>query len=108
MDLKTIPHHLLAAPPSKSIGTQSAAPTSREAELRSAAEGFEALFLHQVIKSARNASLGEALGASSAMETAQSMLDTKLSDIGAGRAGLGLADAIYQQFAGHRDRRRVL
>lgn len=105
MDVKTIPHHLLAAAPAKSGESQGAAAMSREADLRNAAEGFEALFLHQVIKSSRNASLGEALGASSATETAQSMLDTKLSDIGAGRAGLGLADAIYQQFAGHRDRR---
>lgn len=74
--------------------------SARDGDLRAAAEGFEALFLNQVLKSARAASFGGALGDSSGLETTQSMLDMQLSDIGANRAGLGLAEAVYRQFSG--------
>ncbi|MEM6679739.1 MAG: rod-binding protein [Pseudomonadota bacterium] len=74
--------------------------SSSTADLRAAAEGFEALFLNQVLKSARAVSFGEGLGDSSGLEMTQSMLDMHLSDMGAGRAGLGIAEAVYRQFAG--------
>jgi flagellar protein FlgJ len=45
--------------------------------------------------------LGPSLLNSSATDTAQSMLDSKLAEVSAGRAGLGLADAIYRQFSAH-------
>jgi len=73
----------------------------QEARLREAAEGFEALFLNQLLKSGRAASFGDSLVESSATETTQSLLDSKLTETGAGRAGLGLSEAIYRQFAGH-------
>lgn len=69
--------------------------------LRTASEGFEALFVTEILKSARNTSLGPSLLQSSATDTAQSMLDSKLAEVSAGRAGLGLADAIYRQFSAH-------
>lgn len=72
-----------------------------ESNLREAAQGFEALFLSQVLKSARNTSFGDSLVDSSANRTTQSLLDSKLTEIGAGRAGLGLSEAIYQQFSAH-------
>ncbi|MFD0857532.1 rod-binding protein [Roseovarius aquimarinus] len=73
----------------------------KETRLREASEGFEALFLNQILKSGRAASFGDEVAGGSAMETTQSLLDAKLTETGAGRAGLGLADAIYRQFAGH-------
>lgn len=72
-----------------------------ETRLREAAQGFEALFLSQVLKSARNTSFGDSLVDSSANRTTQSLLDSKLTEIGAGRAGLGLSEAIYRQFSAH-------
>jgi flagellar protein FlgJ len=78
-----------------------AAAARSEQRLRSASEGFEALFVNQILKSARNSSLGPSLLESSATETTQSMLDSKLAEVSAGRAGLGLADAIYRQFSAH-------
>lgn len=72
-----------------------------EDRLRTASEGFEALFVTQILKSARSTSLGPSLLDSSATGTAQSMLDSKLAEVSAGRAGLGLADAIYRQFSAH-------
>lgn len=74
-------------------------PSSQEAQLRQAAEGFEALFISQVLKSARAASLGEGLGESSAMQTTRSLLDTSLADAGASRGGLGIAEAVFRQFS---------
>lgn len=78
-----------------------AAAVRSEQNLRAASEGFEALFVNQILKSARSTSLGPSLLDSSATDTAQSMLDSKLAEVSAGRAGLGLADAIYRQFSAH-------
>lgn len=78
-----------------------AAAVRSEQNLREASEGFEALFVNQILKSARSTSLGPSLLDSSATDTAQSMLDSKLAEVSAGRAGLGLADAIYRQFSAH-------
>ena len=80
--------------------SEAAALRSKE-RLRTASEGFEALFVTQILKSARNSSLGPSLLQSSATDTAQSMLDSKLAEVSAERAGLGLADAIYRQFSAH-------
>jgi flagellar protein FlgJ len=75
--------------------------TRDEDRLRGAAEGFEALFLNQILQSGRAASFGDSLTESSATQTAQSLLDSKLTEVGAGRAGLGLSEAIYRQFSAH-------
>ena len=79
----------------------------QEARLREASEGFEALFLNQVLKSGRAASFGDSLMGGSGMETTRSLLDAKLTEAGAGRSGLGLADAIYRQFSRHLDATRT-
>jgi flagellar protein FlgJ len=68
-------------------------------DLRQAAQGFEALFIQQMLKSARETSFDSELLGGHAVETSQSLLDQNLADIGAGRAGLGLADAIERQFS---------
>lgn len=81
--------------------TGDAAAQRSEERLRSASEGFEALFVTQILKSARSASLGPSLLDSSATDNVQSMLDSKLAEVSAGRAGLGLAEAIYRQFSAH-------
>lgn len=75
--------------------------TRDEDRLRGAAEGFEALFLNQILQSGRAASFGDSLTESSATKTAQSLLDSTLTEVGAGRAGLGLSEAIYRQFSAH-------
>ncbi|MCG7572164.1 rod-binding protein [Phaeobacter sp. CNT1-3] len=67
--------------------------------MRQAAEGFEALFLQQMLKAGRAASLGDDLLGGSGVERMQSMLDQTLTENAANQAGLGLADAIVRQFA---------
>lgn len=71
----------------------------RGMELMEAAQGFESLFLNQMMKTARQATLGEGLFESSGTETAQTMFDEAVTDTGAGRASLGLAEAIHRQLA---------
>lgn len=93
----------IAAPQSKlmNIAAPEAVAARQEARLREAAAGFEALFMNEMLKSGRNTSFEESLVESSATQSSRAMLDTKLAEMGAGKAGLGLGDAIYRQFAGH-------
>ena len=79
--------------------TQREAVPNDAARLRQAAEGFEALFLQQMMKTARSASLGEGILSSSGGDTMQSMLDQKLTETSAGRSNLGIASALYAQFS---------
>ncbi|MBQ1203205.1 MAG: rod-binding protein [Loktanella sp.] len=75
---------------------------SRAAErLRQSADGFEALFLNEMLKAGRTTSFADDLTESSATQTSRAMLDTVLAERSAGNAGLGLSDAIYRQFANH-------
>lgn len=78
--------------------TRVKAPTKAD-ELRQATDAFEGLFLQQIMKTAREASLGDDLMGGSGVETMQGMLDEKFSQLGAGKAGLGIGKALYQQFA---------
>lgn len=67
-------------------------------QLRSAAEQFEALFLHRMIKSMRDASPRSELTDSSQMRFYQSLFDQQMSQHMAGR-GLGLADQLVAQLS---------
>jgi len=68
-------------------------------QLRSAAEQFEALFLHRMIKSMREATPRSELTDSSQMRFYQSLFDQQMSQHMAGR-GLGLADQLVAQLSG--------
>lgn len=92
---------LTSLPPATTPDPAQARAARQETRLREAAEGFEALFLNQLLKSGRAASFGDSLVDTSATQTTQSLLDSKLTETGAGRAGLGLSEAIYRQFSGH-------
>ncbi|MBR9649656.1 rod-binding protein [Thalassovita aquimarina] len=75
-----------------------AEPSRDMARMQQAAEGFEGLFLQQMMKAGRAASLGDDLLGGTGTERMQDMLDTTLTETASGRAGLGLADAIVRQF----------
>ncbi len=92
MDLK-----LQALNPLSLAGSR-AQPAGRE-DLRQAAEGFESLFLTQLLKAGRAGLPGDDILGSSGVDTARDMLDMELAKSSAGRAGLGIADAIERQFA---------
>ena len=89
MDLPPIRAALPATP-----ARSEAAP---ERELLQAARGFEALFLQQMLQTARAANLGDGLFEGTGSDTTNAMLDRALAESGAGRAGLGLAETIARQ-----------
>ena len=74
-------------------------PLDRNADLRQAAEQFEAIFLNEFIKQARKAKLAEDIFGSEAQDTYQDMMDRELSSQLAGRVNLGIAEALVRQLA---------
>ena len=72
-------------------------PLDRNADLREAAEQFEAIFLNEFIKQARKAKLAEDIFGSEAQNTYQDMMDRELSSQLAGRVNLGIAEALVRQ-----------
>ena len=72
-------------------------PLDRNADLREAAEQFEAIFLNEFIKQARKAKLADDIFGSEAQDTYQDMMDRELSSQLAGRVNLGIAEALVRQ-----------
>ena len=72
-------------------------PLNPNADLREAAEQFEAIFLNEFIKQARKAKLAEDIFGSEAQDTYQDMMDRELSSQLAGRVNLGIAEALVRQ-----------
>lgn len=57
--------------------------STKHQQLKEATQAFEALFMQQVMKTARETSLGDDLLGGSAVDTMQSLLDEKMTQIGA-------------------------
>ena len=72
-------------------------PLNPNADLREAAEQFEAIFLNEFIKQARKTKLAEDILGSDAQDTYQDMMDRELSSQLAGRVNLGIAEALVRQ-----------
>ena len=71
------------------------------AVLREVAGQFEALFLEQVLKSMRSASIGEGLFDSQQSEMFEEMYDKQLAkDLSSSGGGIGLADMLVRQLGG--------
>ena len=74
---------------------------SRTADLQSAAEQFEALFIHQLLKQARSAKLAEDILGSEAADTYTEMLDQERAKQLSAQMDLGIAEALVKQFSSH-------
>ena len=71
---------------------------TRKAKLRKAAEGFEAIFARQILKSMRSTLTdGGMFGSGSAGEIYSHIMDEAVAEAIAKRGDLGLADLIYNQ-----------
>lgn len=68
-------------------------------ELRQAAEEFEAMFVRMIMAEGHQAKLADGLFESDKDDAFQSMLDNEYSRSVAGQADLGIANALYAQFA---------
>lgn len=67
--------------------------------LEQAGKAFEALFVQQMMKSMRDAKLGDGLFDSKAEETFSSMLDRAYADEASKTMRLGIAEAITRQLS---------
>jgi len=82
-------------------GLRAAAEKNDPAVLREVAGQFEALFLQSMLKSMREASLGDPIfGESDQMDMYQGMMDQQLSLEMASGKGVGLADMLVRQLGG--------
>tara|TARA_B100000989_G_scaffold246707_1_gene193899 strand:- start:194 stop:487 length:294 start_codon:yes stop_codon:yes gene_type:complete len=70
-----------------------------DADLREVAEQFEAIFINQILKQARETKLADDLFGSSATNTYEELLDTQTSEDVASHVKLGIADALVRQFS---------
>jgi len=74
-----------------------------EETLRAVAEQFEALFLQMMLKSMRDASLGDSMLDNDNTKTYQSMFDKQISIEMSKGEGIGLADMLVQQLRRSKD-----
>ncbi|MEL0206960.1 MAG: rod-binding protein, partial [Alphaproteobacteria bacterium] len=71
----------------------------RVTELREVAEKFEAIFLNEFMKQARQTKLADDIFGSSAKTTYEQMLDREYADQLSGKINLGIADALVEQLS---------
>ena len=75
------------------------APTAAasDAELRQAAEAFEAIILRQMLAAVRQGQLAEDIFGSSASDNFREMADARLADTMAANRSFGIADLVERQ-----------
>lgn len=83
------------------ISTATTAPATPVVDpaLRKAAQGFEAVFLRQVIGAMRQARLGDDLFGSSATDTYRDMSDRQLADSLAQKGAFGISALVEKQLS---------
>ena len=74
---------------------------NKNAELKDVAQQFEAIFVHQMLKQARQGKLADGIFNSEAQDTFNNMLDIEYSQILSKKNNFGIADALINQFQSH-------
>lgn len=87
--------------PIASTGASPTAATQQRAELKKAAQAFEAVFLRQMIGSMRQASFGDDLFGSEATSQFREMSDARLADSMAEKGAFGIAEMLIGQLGKH-------
>ena len=70
-------------------------------DLKNVAEQFESIFVHQMLKQARQSRLAEGVFSSDAQDTFNNMLDVEYSQILSKKNNFGIAEALIKQFQTH-------
>jgi flagellar protein FlgJ len=70
-------------------------------DLKNVAEQFEAIFVHQMLKQARQGKLADGIFNSEAQDTFNNMLDIEYSQILSKKNNFGIAEALIKQFEPH-------
>ena len=73
----------------------------KDQELKDVAEQFEAIFVHQMLKQARQGKLAEGIFSSEAQDTFNNMIDIEYSQILSKKNNFGIAEALIKQFQPH-------
>lgn len=81
------------------VGNPSPAPGSEREKLAAAARQFEAIFVRQLLSTARKADFGAPLLGGQALETFTQMQDDRFADLAAQSGAFGLARQIEAQLA---------
>ena len=75
-------------------------------DLKIVAEQFESIFVHQMLKQARQSRLAEGVFSSEAQDTFNNMLDVEYSQILSKKNNFGIAEALIKQFQPHFDSKK--
>ena len=67
-------------------------------DLKNVAEQFESIFVHQMLKQARQSKLAEGIFNSEAQDTFNNMLDIEYSKILSKKNNFGISEALVKQF----------
>ena len=70
-------------------------------DLKNVAQQFESIFVHQMLKQARQSRLAEGVFSSEAQDTFNNMLDVEYSQILSKKNNFGIAEALIKQFQPH-------
>lgn len=77
--------------------TPSTAATANDAQVRKAAEAFEAIILRQMLAAVRQGRLADDVFGSSATDNFREVADARLADTLAARRSFGIADMVERQ-----------
>jgi flagellar protein FlgJ len=99
MDIDMVSQNLARAKLSRLKHQTPGMDQAKEKELKAACAGFEAIFIHTMVKSMRQSLPGDALlGESHGMDMYKSMYDQHLSDeLSVGKTSLGIKEFLYNQ-----------
>ncbi len=103
MDNSLIQHHISSSIESRA--SRQAKPAAGQKELKEACEGFEAIFIHTVLKSMRQTLSSEdtLLDSGHAYDTYLSMHDQYLSEqLSKGKNSLGIKEFLFEQLNDHK------
>jgi flagellar protein FlgJ len=75
--------------------------TNEKTDLKDVAEKFEAIFVYQMLKQARQSKLAEGMFNSEAQDTFNNMLDQEYSQILSKKNNFGIAEGLIKQFSSH-------
>jgi peptidoglycan hydrolase FlgJ len=90
-----------AGRPNVAAGPAASPAASRQDQLRTAAQAFEAVFLRQLIGSMRSAKLADDPFGSQASEQFRDMSDARLADQMSHQGSFGIAQMLLNQFQRH-------
>lgn len=84
------------------VDTSSADQAAQSGDLKKAAQAFEAIFLRQLLASARSTDFGgEKIFDGPGLEQFEAMFDGKIAEVSAQRGAFGIAEAIERQLSTH-------